>query len=93
MEPPRHLSEDDVSEEDVVRRPPDVVMWVRGGSAIECASIEAAGKMASKFAGRHPGVVVGVYQLVGFAITPERPAEFVPLDQKLLASPPQKTEG
>lgn len=86
MEIPRHLNEDDVSEENIVRRPSEIIMACRGGAVVDCPSIEAATDAASKLAGRRPGVVVGVYQLIGFAFTPERPADFIPIDQLRISS-------
>lgn len=85
MEIPRHLREDDVSEEDVARRPPEILMVCRGGAPVECPTMDDAKRVAEKFSGKHPGTVVGVYQLVGFAFTPERPGSFVEVGQLLLA--------
>lgn len=72
-----HLAENDVSEETIVRPPAGVIMWCPGGRAVECPSIDMAIKAAENFSGNHPGVAVGVYQLVGFAVVPRKPGQFV----------------
>jgi hypothetical protein len=61
---------------DAPPRAPEIVIWTKGGQAIECPSLDAARSAATKFSARHPGVAVGVYQLIGFAHTPVREPEF-----------------
>lgn len=60
------------------RQAPEFVMWMPpSGAAVECPSLELAQRAAVKFAARHPGTTVGVYQLIGFAHKPLEEPEFV----------------
>jgi len=62
-------------------KPPHIISWVPPrGAVLMCPSLEAAQQSASKFAGDHPGDVVAVYQLVGYAFTAPKPAAFTPVE-------------
>jgi len=62
-------------------KPPRIISWAPPhGAVVMCPSLEGAQQAASKFAGDHPGTVVAIYQLVGYAFTTPKPAEFVPVE-------------
>jgi hypothetical protein len=59
--------------------PPAYIMYAPpSGAAVECPSIETASKVATNFAARHPGKVVGVYAIVGYAFVPIKSPDLTP---------------
>lgn len=57
---------------------PEIVTWIPpDGAIIECPSMATAMDAATRFAAIHPGHVVGVYQLVGYARVPLQPPDFI----------------
>lgn len=64
------------------RAAPRYIIWIPPhGSAVECppgSDIEQAGHAAARMAGRHPGVTVAVYELVGTTRATIVEPEFVP---------------
>lgn len=71
-----HMIEETINPEP--RTAPPYIMWVApSGAPIECPSLETAQRAAVKASGRSPGMMVGVYQLVGFAYKPIEEPEFI----------------
>lgn len=71
-----HMIEETINPEP--REAPPYIMWVPpSGAAVECPSLETAQRAAVKASGRSPGMMVGVYQLVGFAYKPIEEPDFV----------------
>lgn len=85
------------------RKAPEFIIWVPpSGAAIECPNLEQAQRGAELYAGRKPGLVVAVYQLVGFAHKPVETPDFTPvgpaeqansLTRLLTAGEPEGEEG
>jgi len=76
----RHLREAQMGEEAAFIRPPFFIMWCPPhGHVIAAPTIEEAQRAASNFAGEHPAKVAAVYQLVGYAHVPFKPASFLPV--------------
>jgi len=76
--------------------PPKIILWCRGGATVECASLVEAQHHASRLPGKNPGTVFGVYEMVGFAVTPLTTPEFEPVDREseALALPaPSEADG
>lgn len=90
MDMPRHLLQEDVSNEDVVQSPPMFLMHRPGGQAVAAVSFEEAQRGAENLAGKYPGAPVGVYRLIGFSFIQQTPAPFVSVDPALLEAPKDK---
>lgn len=74
----RHLGEQEIGDEQAFVKPPFFIMWCPPhGHVIASPSVEEAQSAAANFAGGHPGTVAAVYQLVGYAYIPRRPAPFL----------------
>jgi hypothetical protein len=74
----RHLTEEQIGEERAFVKPPVVVMWCPpSGRVVASSSVEQAQAAAANLAGKQPGTVVAVYQLIGYAHVPLKPAPFV----------------
>ena len=58
---------------------PEFLLYVPpSGAAVECPTLEAGANAAQRFAARHPGKIVAVYQRVGQAFVSYREPQFTP---------------
>jgi len=74
----RHLGAKDIGEDGPPVRPPPFIMWsVPKGAVVASPTVELAQESAQNFAGEHPGQVVAIYGLIGYAYTPRKPAPFL----------------
>jgi hypothetical protein len=77
----RYLQEQEHGDPEVHSRPPFFITWCPPrGSVVAAISELEAHRGATTFAGDHPGQVVAVYKLVGYAFVPRRPAPFLPVN-------------
>lgn len=75
----RHLIEEEIGDRPFMR-PPHTITWCPPhGHVVMAPSQDEAQLAAQTFAGKHPGEVVGVYALVGYAHVPLKPAPFTPV--------------
>ena len=66
-------------------KPPFFIMWVPPhGHVVAAPDAALAQRGAAHFAGKNPGQVAAVYQLVGYAYTPLKPAPFLPAPEPSL---------
>lgn len=81
----RHLGEKEIGEDGAYTRPPPFIMWAPPkGSVCASPTVELAQESAQNFAGKHPGQVVAVYGLIGYAFTALKPAPFLPAPEPSL---------
>lgn len=63
--------------------PPKVIIWIApSGLPTICRDIAEASTGASRYAGEHPGKVVGVYELIGSAYVAPSYPEMRPVERE-----------
>ena len=81
----RHFSEEQMGDDQAFSKPPFFIMWVPPhGHVVAAPDAALAQRGAAHFAGKNPGQVAAVYQLVGYAYTPLKPAPFLPAPEPSL---------
>jgi hypothetical protein len=73
-----HMNDVQIGDEAVHAKPPALILWCPpDGRPLASPTMEEAQRAASNYAGSHPGTVNAVYQLVGYAYAPLKPAPFL----------------
>lgn len=89
----RHLLQEEINARPFAR-PPHTITWCPPhGAVVAHSSVTDAATMAQNFAGNHPGEIIAVYELVGFAHTPAKPAPFTLVKGDMIEAQAEETNG